>query len=940
MKKLLLSLVAAFSFAGAFAYEVGDYIYTATAKYKVIDDSQVSPVASWEGSDDIDVWSFYEEPGFKSCLESMSGAEGTTLLRTNTELTFGQRYIVTLKIKGVATTVSSVDPGAQNEINAFITNDEPSADGVRRGSANVDYFQVANSQSIFNGEWAEISFALVDTCTEWTIGEGAHYLNITIGRLTTGTFIADAEVFPVEEVYDTRKMDRKIAFAQKLLADANFTDADSDDLVEAIEIYEGMVEAGETDDPAAMADVEALLDEGQTTFIESVAKNINENFTNIGITGVPKINNGEGGGSINRDCWTTEGGASRWGHPSGSEWIDYSYPGSYALPWGRITVKPTSGIVLPPGKYMFMCDLYATQYLKSKVDGGYYGQDLSVKSEGNKLFIGTDTVEILTPLANIVEEAERYYIISEVDEEEGFSAGAWFPGFDPYGGTFRIAHVAVYAFGDVQKAIDRQNAWNTFKAQWDAATNARNNVMAKMNDANYPWEQDSIQRTINKWDYLYTDILGNWITADGKDTGVASNDELTEWATKQGYEYEEGVDPTWAAQYPLVRAYQYTNNFVQSQNQPFIDLKAKVAEAKAAVADPEFAHVDPTDLNGEIENADAMIAGVSAVNQHDDFDEELKTLTTVLLEFYEGGASFYKQAEVAIINGDFQDVSGKSKSNDGYRAGTGTLETWNGWDYYSTNTSEYWRINTGDEAYVGGGKASMWRGWTGNPVGTATQDIVVTNAGHYNFKCQAYATGDNKNIFNAVRHINIYTETQEVWDDDLEEWVEEEKEIGRDTVYISGIKLIFGSIDDADGTVLDSLDVWTAGENVGDYTPQWFEMEYDKATDGEETLRFGMDGLTSVQQYHTLGIYQGDNHPNSYGLGSVHVTYGGPSEQYYKDKQEYIETGIDAEVAEAKQPSVPVAYYTISGALATKNQKGFIIIKYADGSAKKIYNKW
>ena len=82
-----------------------------------------------------------------------------------------------------------------------------------------------------------------------------------------------------------------------------------------------------------------------------------------------------------------------------------------------------------------------------------------------------------------------------------------------------------------------------------------------------------------------------------------------------------------------------------------------------------------------------------------------------------------------------------------------------------------------------------------------------------------------------------------------------------------------------------------------------------------------MDGL-GVRTYKDLGIYQGDYSPNAYGFGSVHVTFCGPSEKYYQDKEEYIETGIEQEVAEAK-----------------KNQKGFIIIQYADGTSKKVFNK-
>ena len=181
-------------------------------------------------------------------------------------------------------------------------------------------------------------------------------------------------------------------------------------------------------------------------------------------------------------------------------------------------------------------------------------------------------------------------------------------------------------------------------------------------------------------------------------------------------------------------------------------------------------------------------------------------------------------------------------------------------------------------------------------------------------------------VVNGVMHINIQYETQQVWDEELEEWVEEEVEISRDTTYISGIKLIFGSVTNQD---VDSVDVWTSGTSTNVWTPQWFELNYDKETEGEETLRFGMDGL-DAKKYNT-STYT----PNAYGFGSVSVAYGGPSEQYYKDQAEYIETGVEPAVI--NKSAKPVAIFTLSGAQVNSYVKGINIVKYDDGTVRKIY---
>ena len=72
MKKLLLSLVAVLATSASFAYEVDDYIYTKDAKFKVISTKGVGALNTWNGADDVDVWSVYTgEDATDNSLESL-----------------------------------------------------------------------------------------------------------------------------------------------------------------------------------------------------------------------------------------------------------------------------------------------------------------------------------------------------------------------------------------------------------------------------------------------------------------------------------------------------------------------------------------------------------------------------------------------------------------------------------------------------------------------------------------------------------------------------------------------------------------------------------------------------------------------------------------------------------------------------------------------------
>ena len=861
MKKILLTLAAVLTTSAAFAYEVGEYIYTNSAKFKVIGDNLVPALNAWNGADDVETWSVYtEEDATGNSLQSMDGAEGTSVLFASAELTMGSTYVINLKIKGVAEATSAITAGSQNEINAFVTS-EPTANGVLTGTANTDYIMAASSATILNGEWTEISFSYVNGDT--ILGDGARYLNIVLGRLTTGTAIADVEVREVASVYDTRVSDKKIDFINKLLADENFQTSntgeatDPADVMELVEAYEGMKEAGECDDEATMTDFIATLDDAMTGFLNQSSDDLSNQFNYIGITNIPKINRNPG---LHGEQFGFMFNGDNWLHGEGANNLTKQIQGSYANNAGSVALYNTN---IPAGHRFYI----AAEIRNANCDRNY---NLTYTLEKNvKIFIGSDTIDLGTIKG---EEYQKFYMISDLKEGEAFEAGLWWEGSSAGSAVhvkgFEVREIKQAGLLPVLDIAERNKAWNTFKTQWDAATSQRNALLAKIgNTADFPWEQDSLQRAFDTWDPYYQKVIDDkWIDADGNDTFVASNDELTTWATQQGFEGE--------ATYQLVRNFQWANAFATNQNQPYTDLKAKIAETKKALATPQAKTVDTDEVNAVLAEAEQLISAVSATNQYDEYTEQLSSLSAVLTELYMNIANPDLRAKLPIIDGNFTAKTGNIAG--------GTTTNWNGdnggWVSYTTDSKAYFRVGTGgtnadgEYVYEGVNRAAMWRGWTGNPSGALTQEFTVTRAGRYVFKCQAYATADDAKVISGVRKINIETADSTYYDEDLEEEVTIQVEISRDTVYQTGVFLVFGS---SAAEALDSLEIWTAGETAGNYDPQWFEMYYDKATDGEEVLKFGLDGL-SIGAYASAGIYQYG--PNAYGFGSVTLSYGGATE--------------------------------------------------------------
>lgn len=587
-KRLLLAALAMVSAVSSFAFEVGEYAYTATQRLKVTGENTVQNstfaeglnVGGWCGLTAIEevsaiTWkvSDGEGPNGETVLQSQGATADEPICNVWSGLYGGQTYIVSFMIKGESAATSTVGTTVGSNYMDFFLN----ADGSLTHAASTDEAPVVDVATAFNitTEWQTVSFV-------FTPDEGQQ-LVMHFEKLATGTMITNFSINTVMEVYDDRVARRKVDFANKILADANFnTDAAAtarEDFVGGVYDYivkglAGDPEGCDFDDISNGEQMMAQFDEGLAAFMDASSDNLatEANFKYVtDLTTFPKKNrkdlkgNKTEGGFMFRMDGVADGGETNWQHASGADFIQQAIQGTYSNGAGSVALYNTN---LPAGKYYFAVETRVANMDKN------YVKTYNLE-KGVKLFIGSDSTESVTILGD---GWEKLYTVKELKEGETFEAGIWWEGHDA-GSAFEVKNFECRSFGDVAAEAERKAAWTTFIAQYNAAVSARNTLIELQSDANYPWEKDSLARALTQWDPYYNDIMAKgWVDQDGNDTRVATVDQLTDWADYQGVEISDGEGGL--LKYQLVRGYQNAINYVKAQNKVFDDLKAEITKAE------------------------------------------------------------------------------------------------------------------------------------------------------------------------------------------------------------------------------------------------------------------------------------------------------------------------------------------------------------------------
>ena len=469
----------------------------------------------------------------------------------------------------------------------------------------------------------------------------------------------------MKSVYDTRIAERELAFAKQILEDPNFkTDyaVDEefyDELAGAIKQIEGYIATGdakmETETSAATqmkgltdiladymdAESDDIADETlfkYSTDLQQLPSKNRKNVTHEEVIGGFKFRGNDE---------MAAGAETHWQHQwskdaNGGRTVADNPVLLYGIQTnggpGACSVVFYNAADMVKGKY------YVAAEVRCANQDGNYNRTYNLESDVMSQF-----GDVRTKIATISgEEYQKIYGVGEYSGEGNFEAGFyWDAPVTTKGGLFEIKNVEIRYFGAKSAITDkaaRTSAWNTFKAQWNAAVSARNKIVDLQSDVTYPWAKDSLERALTKHDVEYNKILNaGWMDADGNDAyaATASNDSLNNWAKYQGGVHVEGD----AATYTLVRGYQYAYNYVINKNAPFTNLTAAIADAKAVRDDDMNSTGDKTTFQAAIDAAQGTYDNLLASTTNSTFkadsaslDEARKTLLAAQAVFLESAA--------------------------------------------------------------------------------------------------------------------------------------------------------------------------------------------------------------------------------------------------------------------------------------------------------------
>ena len=302
MKKQLLSIALLSAVvSGAMAHEIGDKVYSNSAKWKITGKNLVT---NGDFSDlSLSGWTAIDETVDKLTTFSVlagQGAEGKNVIHVNDGQTDlkngiyqtiaieqGGTYIVSMKVmntKAAGFTDFDLTGANTNYINAYYNTDGAlaTADGTNLSYGNGGECG-GYTFSFTTDEFTEVNFPVQAPANGQIV--------IDLRGLSEGLEICDVTCQAAEKIYDTRIPEKRIAYIKSVLDSYEFSEDSKADLVEAIAEVETLISDGADDGyDYAMENLDLMWDGFVTA-----------NFSNV----LNSINTGaSGNNSANWDNWT------------------------------------------------------------------------------------------------------------------------------------------------------------------------------------------------------------------------------------------------------------------------------------------------------------------------------------------------------------------------------------------------------------------------------------------------------------------------------------------------------------------------------------------------------------------------------------------------------------------------------------------------------------
>ena len=694
-KRLLISFAAIMGAMTSFAYNVGDYVYTHDAKFKVVGDNLIANgnfASNYDGWKDYadgalspDYWSIETgaaEDGKGNVIQSANGGADLTGNYMYQAVPFesGKTYVVTFKMKGVEPGTSSITQKTSNYVDVFAN-----ADGTV--SKTADRFQQVATTDALNAEWTNYSYSFTDTVTGGSTG----YIVVSFGQLTQGTQISDVEIREVESVFDTRISDKEIAYAKSLLAIEDFKNG-RDEFSGTIESVEGFFKTPASDDPSGAAEAINSFVLAENAFLDANSYDVSSmiNSKQLWRTKMQKANGTYGD-------WYVEG-STRWYHdPSSDPYIRDYMPGFYSLNAGTAKIVKK----MPAGKYFFSCEskghrMAGTSKATQNVP------DYTWTVEGCKVFVGKDSVAFNLDQRNF----ERHFVMSTVADGDTLNAGFWHPALtQSLGGQIYVQNPVLRIVGDnsngeMKTYVENYVALNAVATQANALKVMLDSAVVVSAKAEYPWGKAELNDTTTKYQTVYSELS---VLKPGAELFDVAADSLEQ----------------------SMRIVRSAINAYYSLNAPYTDLKAQIAQANESINLPANANGDKATFKTVIDKAQGLINSATA-EYNEELAQQMKDAKTELVDaqsaFEATTAAFNNPSELQIVN-PFFEGAGK------YKIPTG----WNG--VMDENSNAKWKGGS-DKNYENGTYVCSWKGYTYFPKNSLAQQVNVLKSGVYVLSCQ------------------------------------------------------------------------------------------------------------------------------------------------------------------------------------------------------------
>lgn len=860
----------------------GDYVFTSNARYKIMEGNMLQN-GTFDG---YDGWSA-NNPDSAAIdqvysIETDAAVEGHTL-KVNENMggnfNFGMyqsvlteaytSYIISFKIRNVNggfTTNRNIGATLYNSISAY------------GKAADIELPAPYDSTGIYSyatnvgvtTEWQQIAFFYADTTS--TVEQEPQRLFIQFAGLAVGTEIAEVCICPAIEVYDTRKAEKVISYAEMLLAQECFANAEMrGDLEEELMVTKEMLEG---EDSEYMGDqVESLQ-----TVIDMFLEENTEDFYAINYGAATEKNNdspnwNQWTQSYNRAGltsyagWTFEGG--NWGNR-------YDLDGD-GNPDGVVGRPIFNGSLGYGQVYPDRSEAYRTFSLPAGIwmrqiqargghMSGYGSQGLSYVVNPNdncmylQMYYGNDSTEVFQLPTTEYETFTQFFTLDKDKELKMGYVITLDPAFSGQttGGNVDLYYPVLlrvkgtgqgWSITELKLIADTKSALKDLNSQLTTASKY-------LNSQDYPWRKDSLQMGYDQYKPMYDE----WIALDEAGIIALGQQMIDDGTTLPDYIYNNATR--------MMR--EYYNKPFETDNAPVLALKPQLDDAKATIADPANAQGDKDTYQKAIDAAQAVYDHCFTIPQKTYEDslacrEQVEALIAAKMLFKMSIADKDNPAEVAIINKNFAEHSGSKSS---FKA--------NGWDIISEDSnggwqSSYWYGHGSDDPDAADNICiSFNRGYTAAPKNKATQTVQLSQPGYYTMIFNAYA-------FNCVESYdtksNVYYE-ERIWDPDFEEWAV----IKTDSVVDHlGASAFFGPSGTPDtlhvhknplAENLNGISLYCDGKS-GTYMyncpPDYYQLTIKKESSEEETYEFGISfmdnnyycdgGFGNVAIYYTKNDY-------------------------------------------------------------------------------------